>query len=101
LVIGAIGPWVEATIFLVTLHVNGTEGDGMIVLAATGVAALGLLIWTQHQIAGKWLALLAFPGAAGVAWYDVFNVRDKISDELTSEMVAAQVGGGLWLCCGP
>jgi hypothetical protein len=73
MLVGGFGPWARV---LGLVSVNGTEGDGWIVIGAA-VVALVLILLRQRRDRGLWLVVLAFLAAviaAATAIYDWNNI---------------------------
>jgi hypothetical protein len=80
MLLGGFGPW--ARIFGV-ISVNGTDGDGWIVIIAAVIAA-GLIVLRQRRALGRWpliIALLAAVIAAATAIYDWTDLN-RVADQL-------------------
>jgi hypothetical protein len=98
--IGSLLPWANIRTIFGSIGVAGTDGDGVITLAAAVVLALlALLLLLQPQRAGSvtmYAAGLCAVLIAGVGVYDFSNVSDGIS-EASGDGVSASVGAGLYL----
>ena len=73
MVVGGFGPWARV---LGLVSLNGTEGDGWIVIGAA-VVALAVILLRQRLEHGLWLLILAFVAAvigAVTAIYDWNNI---------------------------
>jgi hypothetical protein len=90
--LGAFGPWVT----VLGISVDGTNGDGWLVLGAAGVAALALLLHRRRPSKGKALwALLGGAVGTAITIYDRNNLSSAINDGGTLTRGLAQVGWGL------
>jgi hypothetical protein len=98
--IGSLLPWANLRTIFGSIGVAGTDGDGVITLAAAVVLALlALLQLLQPKRAAgvtMYAAGLCAVLIAGVGAYDWSNVGDMVS-EVSDEGVSASVGAGLYL----
>ena len=85
MVVGGIGTWATATFAGITVSVNGSDRDGVIIIVCAVIIALGLFVVSR---ATSFLALVAALAATGTAIYDLQDVAgaDHVS-----------VGWGLWV----
>ena len=91
MIIGAVGPWVDAVI----VSVGGLNGDGIIVLVAGLVAAGPLLYsWTQRpdllRSVAVWAIVCGLVGSA-TAIYDIVQIYGA-----DTELFGARIGNPGW-----
>jgi hypothetical protein len=101
MVIGAIGPWVDA--FLVT--VAGLSGDGWIVLVAAVAALIGLAYASSSKTRGLLgpiavIVILAGLVAAATSIYDLSQILGTKAELFGEDISVANPGWGLWLSAG-
>jgi hypothetical protein len=92
MIIGGVGPW--ATV-LDIVTVNGTNGDGWLVIAAALIAGIMLLVWNGRRRAVWPLVVAAVLGvlSALVAIVDLASIEDLVEDEFRgTEVVDAAWG---------
>ena len=99
-VIGSMTPWATITAPLLgSVSVNGTQGDGLITLIL-GLVAIGLAIGIASAVSPRGFA--AGASIIGgiifiIAAVDLNNVQRVVEDaNYSSDLVLAQVGGGLY-----
>lgn len=99
--LGSILPWATLSTAFGTLSVSGTQGDGILTLAAGAVAAI-LGIWRFGGSAPGWaagLTLLAGLAIVGVGVFDYINLSSRLA-ELSSDVALATHGIGLYITVG-
>jgi hypothetical protein len=92
MVIGGAGPWATA---LDIVTVNGTSGDGWIVIFAALIAGVMLFVWSGRRRAVWPLVVAAVLGAlsALVAIVDLASIEDLVEEEFGgTEVVDAAWG---------
>jgi len=101
-VIGALLPWVTiSAVFIGTVSVAGTEGDGVLTLILGIVgAAVGFQTVFLGRPMGKaigiTIAILALI-IGGISGYDMVNIQSTIGDISTDGIAKANIGIGLWV----
>ena len=91
MVLGAFGPWAKV---LGIISVNGTDGDGWIVIVAAALA-VGLIVLRERRRMGVWpvvMALIAAVLAAGTAIYDWSDLN-----RVASETGVIDAGWGIYV----
>ena len=92
-VIGAFLPWATLTSLFGTVDVSGFKGDGKLVAV---VAALMLLVLVTGSPGYAFVMALAGVFLTG---YDLNNMSSHV-DSISSNVVTADIGFGLYLCLG-
>ena len=95
--IGALLPWVTATVPLIgSLSVSGMEGDGKYTLAA-GVVAFMAVIWThfQRHLGGSILAALLGGAVAGRMLWAIADFESLTNDPELA--LLASLGAGIYV----
>lgn len=87
--LGSVLPWASITIFLGTINVNGTRGDGKLTLVAAVVAAIGA------GLANRWLFAVPCFVATAIMGYDAVNIASFGNDY--SDVASVDIGFGLIL----
>lgn len=101
-IIGALLPWVTITaVFIGTVSLAGTEGDGVLTLILGIVAAavgfqIVFLGRPMSRTIGIAIAILALI-IGGIAGYDMVNIQSAIGDISTEGLAKANIGIGLWI----
>jgi hypothetical protein len=85
--LGSVLPWASVTIFLGTIDVNGTSGDGKLTLVAAIVAVIGA------ALANRWLFAVPCFVAAAIMGYDAINITN-VGDDY-SDVASVDIGFGL------
>lgn len=99
MLLGAFGPWLEATAGFASISASGTDGsnDGWLVVGAAVVGGAGFVLAAfGHSEKLSLLPLLAGIAGAAVAW----NGRSNLQDEADASELLVQVGWGLNLVLG-
>jgi hypothetical protein len=86
MVAGGFGPW--ATAFGL-VSINGTRGDGWLVIGAAAIGAVVLGLWLRRPTRWWLLLVLGVCGlvGAGVAGYDLRELRNVSGDEFFGQRV--------------
>jgi hypothetical protein len=94
--VGSLLPWVTARSVFGEMSVAGTDGDGMITLVTSAVAAVLFYIGRSGTTkSGLVPAVGSSAIGAAVALWNYSNVSDAVAD--TDGAVDASVGAGLYL----
>lgn len=88
--LGSLMPWASVTTAFGSISVAGTEGDGVLTLAAGIIAAV------LGALRKRFGLLIVLVLTVAIAGYDVINVSRQV-DEVSTEFARASVGWGLWL----
>lgn len=119
IVLASFLPWATITAPIVgSMSVSGTDGGDGWITAAVGAAVAGygaMILRRRLPAVLGWFAALGGLGVAGLAVWDIIDLRSRVAD-LKAEMVAdgdefgfaermaeavhAQIGVGLWLLIG-
>jgi hypothetical protein len=92
MIIGGAGPWAEA---LEIVTVNGTSGDGWIVIIAALIAVVMLFVWNGRRGSAWPLVVAALLGAlsALVAIVDIASIEALVDEQFAgAEVVDAAWG---------
>ena len=94
--LGSLLSWAQVTIFIGTVGVAGTEGDGKITLATGLVLGIGGVLQLTNSRAGRPLAAVGAILTLLVAAIDLVTLSSRIG-ELASDFAQVSVGVGLWM----
>lgn len=98
--IGSMGPWAQARVFTTEFSISGLEGDGVITLVLSLVAAVFLGLGNfLPSLRGVFWPVLVASIAAGLCLvfglYDAVNISSKLNSG--TELAGGSVGWGLVL----
>jgi Protein of unknown function (DUF2510) len=100
MIIGAIGPWVDA----VFVTVGGLNGDGLIVLlaAVAGLMCLAYAGSSKAGLLGPIAVVVMLAGLVGAATsiYDLTQILGTKAELFGEDITIASPGWGLWLSAG-
>ncbi len=100
-VLGSFLPWASVSIFVGSINVSGTDGDGVLTLFIGAVLAFVAFRAMKPGITrgATIFAIVACLILFGIALYDFIDIQRVASDlsSFSDDVASASVGYGLWI----